>query len=218
VAGESLRDAHRQGVIAMDVTAGYKKPKGTRGSAPRVLTPVELKKLLSAPDRRSWQGKRDVAALVLMGVGGLRIGEVARMRMADVDLQSDRVVLKIRGKGNRVRLIALAGRNASPIRAWAKVRGAGEAGVPFFVARRSEDAEPRGMSIPALDYVVRRNAAAAGLAGVHAHCLRHTSASLMLANGANLVHVRDALGHSSIVTTSRYLHATGSAITTVAVV
>jgi site-specific recombinase XerD len=74
------------------------------------------------------------------------------------------------------------------------------------------------LTFASTDYIARRNAAAAGLNSVHAHCLRHTAASLMLANGANLVAVRDMLGHSSIVTTSRYLHATGSAITSVAVV
>jgi site-specific recombinase XerD len=48
-------------------------------------------------------------------------------------------------------------------------------------------------------------------------CLRHTAASLALSHGANLVEVRDLLGHSSIVTTSRYLHVTGSVITSVAI-
>jgi len=217
VVASFLSDCHRQSILAEDVVTGYRLPRGTKGFAPRVLSSGELKRLLRAPDRRSWKGKRDLAILTFLGVAGLRIGEVARMRMADVDLQSDRVVLKIRGKGNRVRSIALAGRNASPIRAWAKVRGAGQVGAPFFVGKRGEEGEPRAMTVASLDYVVRRNAAAAGLINVHAHSLRHTSASLMLANGANLVQVRDALGHASVLTTSRYLHATGSAIAPIAV-
>jgi len=211
VVASFLSDCHRQSVIAEDVVTGYRLPKGTRGFAPRVLSSGELKRLLRAPDRRSWKGKRDLAILTLLGIAGLRVGEVARMRMGDVDLQSDHVVLKIRGKGNRVRSIALAGRNASPIRAWAKVRG-GQLGAPFFVGKRSDDAEPRAMTIPALDYIVRRNAAAAGLTGVHAHALRHSAASLALAGGMNLVAVRDLLGHASIVTTSEYLHATRGAV------
>jgi len=201
-----LKDAHRQGVIECDVTEGYRPPKGTKGFAPRVLSSGELKRLLRAPDRRSWKGKRDLAILTLLGIAGLRIGEVARMRMGDVDLQSDRVVLKIRGKGNRVRLIALAGRNASPIRAWAKVRGAGHVGAPFFVGKRVEDGDARAMTVAGIDYLVRRNAAAAGLTGVHAHSLRHSAASLALAGGMNLIAVRDLLGHASVITTSRYLH------------
>ena len=214
VIGEFLRDAHRQGVIAEDLTAGYKKPKGTRGFAPRVLTQGELKRLLRTPDRRSWKGKRDLAALVLMGVAGLRAGEVTRLRICDIKLQSDRVEIRVRGKGDRIRVVALAGKNASPLRSWSAARGSDNGGAPWLLARAGED---RGMTVASIDYVVRKVATAAQLENVHAHCLRHTAASLMLANGANLVQVRDLLGHSSIVTTNRYLHATKSAITNVAV-
>ena len=58
---------------------------------------------------------------------------------------------------------------------------------------------------------------AAGIEGVHAHLLRHSAASMALANGMNLVAVRDLLGHSSIMTTSRYLHATSGGVTIVVV-
>ncbi|MFN0149609.1 MAG: tyrosine-type recombinase/integrase [bacterium] len=203
-----LKDAHRQGVIDRDVTEGYRPPKGTRGFAPRVLSSGELKRLLRTPDRRSWRGRRDLAILTLLGIAGLRIGEVACLRICDVDLQSDRVVLKIRGKGNRIRSIALAGRNASPIRSWAKVRGVGQSDVAFFISKRVEDGEPRGMTIASIDYVVRRYGRVAGIDRLHAHLLRHCAASNALAGGMNLVAVRDLLGHSSIVTTSRYLHST----------
>jgi integrase/recombinase XerD len=213
VIGEFLRDAHRQGVIAMDVTAGYKKPKGTKGFAPRVLSHGELKRLLRTPDRRSWRGKRDLAALVLMGIAGLRAGEACSLRLCDVDLTPSRVTLRIKGKGNRLRTIALEGKNASPIRSWSAVRGTGNSGEPWLLARAGES---RGLTVAGLDYIVRRTASAAQLENVHAHCLRHTAASLALSHGANLVHVRDMLGHSSIVTTSKYLHATGSGITVLA--
>jgi integrase/recombinase XerD len=62
------------------------------------------------------------------------------------------------------------------------------------------------MTVAGVDYIVWRNAAAAQLEGIHAHALKHTAASLALSHGANLVAVRDLLGHSSIVTTSQYLH------------
>jgi Phage integrase family len=155
---------------------------------------------------------RAVASITLMGIAGLRVGEVTRLRLCDITLQSDRVEIRVRGKGDRIRLVAMAGKNASPIRAWATTRGSGNSGEPWLVARAGED---RGMTVASIDYVVRKNAAAAQLENVHAHCLRHTAASLALSHGANLVQVRDMLGHGSIVTTSKYLHATGSAITTV---
>lgn len=64
-------------------------------------------------------------------------------------------------------------------------------------------------------YIVRKHAAAAGLDGIHAHSLRHSAASNALAGGMDLVAVRDLLGHSSIGTTSKYLHATSSAVANV---
>lgn len=67
---------------------------------------------------------------------------------------------------------------------------------------------PIALNLPRIDYLVRRNAKAAGLTGVHAYALRHSCASLALAGGASLTVVRDLLGHSSVVTTSRYLDTT----------
>jgi integrase len=66
-----------------------------------------------------------------------------------------------------------------------------------------------------VDYIVRKAGRVAGLTGIHAHTLRHSAASLALAGGASIVAVRDLLGHSSVVVTSRYLHATegGRAVT-----
>ncbi|MFN0149644.1 MAG: tyrosine-type recombinase/integrase [bacterium] len=206
VIGEWLRDAHRQGALPEDVTHGYKPPKGTRGFAPRVLTAGERQRLLRAPDRRSWKGKRDLAALVLMGIGGLRAGEVCSLRLCDVELTPSRVTFCVRGEGNRLRTIALESKNASPLRSRSAARGAGNGGEPLFVAKRGD-----GLTVAMIDYVVRRNAAAAGLTGVHAHALRHSAASHAVANGMNVVAVRDLLGHPSTATTSRYLHATGSA-------
>jgi integrase len=214
VVASFLKDANRQGVLDRDLTEGYRLPRGTKGAVPRVLSQCELKRLLRTPDQRSWRGRRDLAVIALMALAGMRVGEVTRLRLCDIALQPDRVEIRVRGKGDRVRRVAIAGRNASPIRAWAKVRGTGHAGAPFFITKTSEDGEPRAMSIAQLDYVVRKLGRAAEIDGLHCHCLRHTCASLAIGNGVNLVAIRDLLGHGSILTTSRYLHATGSAITT----
>jgi site-specific recombinase XerD len=209
VVASFLRDCHRQGVLPRDLTEGYKPPRGTRGFAPRCLTGDELRRLLRTPDRRSWTGKRDLAALVCLGIGGLRAGEVTRLRMGDVEVAARHITLRVRGKGDRIRVVAFEGRNAEPLRAWAKLRGDDDAEGPFLLARRGGvGVVPRGLTVATLDYVVRRTARAAGLDRVHAHALRHSAASLALAGGASLVAVREMLGHSSVVTTSRYLHTT----------
>jgi integrase len=66
--------------------------------------------------------------------------------------------------------------------------------------------ETRRMTVAAVDYLVRTHARTAGLAGIGAHALRHTAASLAIESGEPLHHLRDRLGHSSVVVTSRYLH------------
>jgi integrase len=145
--------------------------------------------------------------LVCLGVGGLRAGEVAGLRVGDVEITPARVVLRVLGKSNKRRVVALGGRDASALRAWAKARGEAAPNEPWLLARRPVDGQPpRGLNVAGIDYVVRKHARVAGLPGVHAHSLRHSAASLALSHGASLVDVREMLGHSSVVTTSRYLH------------
>jgi integrase len=64
----------------------------------------------------------------------------------------------------------------------------------------------RRLTVAAVDYLVRTHAVAAGLADVSAHDLRHTAASLAIDAGEPLHRLRDRLGHSSVLVTSRYLH------------
>jgi len=206
-----LRDAHRQGVIDRDVTAGYIPPRGTTGSAVRVLSSDELRRLLRVPDRRSWSGKRDLAALVCLGIGGMRAGEVCSLRMGDVEVGVGRVTLRVLGKGGRLRAVAFEGRNALPLRAWSNLRGEDDAGAAFLLARRGvAGVAPRGLRVSGVDYIVRKAGRAAGLDGLHAHLLRHSAATLAIKGGAALHEVRDWLGHASVATTSRYLHASGA--------
>jgi len=128
--------------------------------------------------------------------------------MSDVEITSSRITLRIRGKGNRVRTVPFESRHALPLRAWAKLRGDDDAGAAFLLARRGVGGAVRGMTVASIDYIVRKTGRAAGLDGVHAHLLRHSAASLALHGGATVVQVRDWLGHSSVLTTCRYLHAT----------
>lgn len=67
--------------------------------------------------------------------------------------------------------------------------------------------EDRRLTVAAVDHLVRTHAAIAGLADVSAHDLRHTAASLAIDAGEPLHRLRDRLGHSSVLVTSRYLHA-----------
>ena len=137
----------------------------------------------------------------------MRVGEVAGLRVGDVEIRAEGVVLYVTGKGGKRRVVGFEGRNGGALRAWARVRGEAGSDEAWLLAGTVVGDPVPPLTVASLDYIVRRAARAAGLAAVHAHLLRHTAASLALRGGANLVEVRDLLGHASIVTTSRYLHA-----------
>ena len=201
VAAAFLRSAHGQGVLPDDVTRGFKPPKGTGGFAPKVLTAGQLRKLLRSPDRRSHAGRRDLAILVCLGVGGLRAGEVCGLSCGDIDWHSRRVTLRVNGKGRKLRLVPFAGSAADALRAYKRVRHPVEGGSPFFLSNRN-----LRLTVAGIDYLLRKNCEQAGIDRINAHALRHTAASLALEGGAPLHHVRDLLGHSSVLVTSKYLH------------
>ena len=74
-------------------------------------------------------------------------------------------------------------------------------GEAFFLSNRG-----LRLTVAGIDYILRKNCERAGMDRINAHALRHTAASLALEGGAPLHHVRDLLGYSSILVTSRYLH------------
>ena len=207
-----LRSACGQGVLPDDVTRDFKPPKGTGGFAPKVLTAGQLRKLLRAPDRRSHVGRRDLAILVCLGVGGLRAGEICRLSCGDVDWHSRRVTLRVNGKGRKLRLVPFAGPAADALRSYKRIRRPVE-GEAFFLSNRG-----LRLTVAGIDYLLRKNCERAEIDRINAHALRHTAASLALEGGAPLHHVRDLLGHSSVLITSRYLHIASGAAAPISIV
>jgi integrase/recombinase XerC len=128
---------------------------------------------------------------------------VCSLSFGDVESTSHRVVLRVNGKGRKVRLVPLSGPAAEAVRAYR--RDAVKTGVdaPFFTSLRER---PLRLTVPSVDYILRRCCEAAGLPRINAHALRHTAASFAIEGGMPLHRVRDLLGHSSVLVTSRYLH------------
>ncbi len=203
VAAAFLRSAHEQGILPVDVARGFKAPKGTGGFAPKFLTARQLRKLLRAPDQRSHIGRRDLALLTCMGVGGLRVGEVCGLDWGDVNWHSHRVLLRVNGKGRKLRLVPLMGDAANALRAHKRVCRGAAADAPLFTSTTGNR-----LTVAGIDYILRKNCEHAGIERVNAHALRHTAATLSLEDGTPLHHVRDLLGHSSVIVTCRYLHVT----------
>lgn len=206
VARAFLKFAREQGGLDVPAVGDFKPPKGTTGFAPRVLTKQQLVALLAAPDRRTRRGKRDALVLAFMGVGGLRAGEVCRLDRADVQVGHGTVTLHVTGKGRKQRLVALPGSWAAPIRSYLDVWPQRESSdEPLFWSGQPGHEDKR-LTVASIDYLVRQHAQAAALPALSAHDLRHTAASLAIEAGEPLHRLRDRLGHSSVLITSKYLH------------
>jgi integrase/recombinase XerD len=200
-----LQFAERRKYIDRPLADDFKPPRGKTGFAPRVLTQAELDRLIATPDKRTRRGKRDVFVLVCLGVGGLRASEVCRLNAEDVVIQDDRVILRVLGKRKKGRLVPILdfldlirGYLAS----WSEARGA----APLFLGGH-QGREAKRVTLSGVEYLVGLHAQSVGIPRLNPHALRHTAASLAASSGEPLHRLRDRLGHSSVLVTSRYLHA-----------
>ena len=205
VARAFLKFAEGYGHLANPVVGDFKPPKGKTGFAPRILSKRELNGLLAVPDRRSRRGKRDALVLACLGVGGLRASEVCRLNAEDVQIRRSQVVLHVNGKRRKHRLVPLPSEWYSLFRSYLRSWPGCTRDAPRFLCGQPGHEDKR-LTVAAIDYVVRRHARMARLTGVSAHTLRHTAASLAVDAGEPIHRLRDRLGHSSVLVTSRYLH------------
>ncbi len=155
---------------------------------------------------------RDCAILETLYSTGLRVSELVSLNRAQVDLQ--RKEFMVRGKGRKPRIVFLSERAAASIQAYLKMRD--DNFDPLFLnyrrARGGDDitlGEKRRLSTVMVEYLVRNYARRAGIIKkVTPHVLRHSFATELLVNGADIRSVQEMLGHSSITTTQIYTHLT----------
>jgi integrase/recombinase XerC len=184
----------------IDGTATPKKEK----HLPDVLTEEEVAKLLSSPDKSTPQGERDATILELLYDTGLRVSELSKLTVKQIDLTEK--IIKVLGKGNKERIVLFGDRAATAL---ARYIGNGRnillnghiSGILFI----SNTGKPIGDRY--IQEMVRKEAKKCGITkNVHPHTLRHSFATHMLDGGADLRVVQDLLGHSSLSTTQIYTH------------
>lgn len=171
------------------------------------LTKEESVALVTAPDPRTWIGRRDRALLILAVQTGLRNSEITSLRCQDVEFGTGAHV-RCLGKGRKMRCIPLRQDVISVLKQWFSERK-GNLIDPVFPSLRGNR-----LSADALQGLVARHVATArrycpSLAGkkVTPHTLRHTAAMDLLQRGVNLSVIALWLGHESTETTEIYLHA-----------
>jgi integrase/recombinase XerD len=200
-----IRFLVREGALAASPLAGLRAPRIGR-PLPKVLTVSEVERLLDAPDRRTPEGLRDRAMLMLMYASGLRASEIVSLRMENVDMSAG--FLRVLGKGGKERVVPVAEAAFGALRAYlADSR-------PAFLTKRATGAlflSRRGRPITRQTLWIRiaRWGREAGIrARVSPHMLRHSFAGHLLAGGADLRAVQTMLGHADISTTQIYTHVT----------
>jgi integrase/recombinase XerD len=205
----------REGLIEHDPTSLTARPRLGR-RLPRALGESELVRLLETPDVSKLRGLRDRAMLSVAYAAGLRVSELVRLELGDLDLK--RGVVQALGKGGKRRLVPLGEVALVHLEEYLRARAEDDAarskqGKPRKVAKGDKLVfrSPRGGALTRQGFwkIVGQYARAAGLrGGAHPHQLRHSFATHLLRGGADLRSVQTLLGHAHVVTTEIYTHVT----------
>jgi integrase/recombinase XerD len=193
----------REGAISNDPTAEITLPKTPR-SLPCSLTEEEVEALLSAPVVSDSLGHRDHAMLEVLYATGLRVSELVNLRQGQINLNQG--VIRIRGKGNRERLIPLGEEAMRALKEFGRcARG------DILLERQTDYLFPtrRGdcMTRQAFWHLIKRYARKAGITKkLSPNTLRHAFATHLLSHGAELRVVQALLGHRDWSTTQIYQH------------
>ena len=203
--------AHKRSLTPQNPMTMIRTPRQAK-RLPKAITVEQIERLLSAPDDRDALGARDRAMLETLYSTGLRVSELVQLDLDDLDETGE--ALRVRGKGKKERLVPLGSHALAAIRRYLVVLGNDErfAGAwaggttdrPLFLNKHGKRLSSRSVRRK-LDKYLRQ----VGLdPGISPHTLRHSFATHLLDNGADLRSVQELLGHQSLSTTQAYTHLT----------
>ncbi len=207
-------------LIALRAFLKYVRKRGVTSLSPEVIelakvgersidliSSAELGRLIEAPDVSTLQGKRDRAILELLFSTGLRISELCGLSIDDVDLSRDE--FSVRGKGDKVRVVFLSDEAKRSLSEYLKARKDLDDALFIQYGKKANSAKELRLSPRAVQRVLKTYAAKAGITRkVTPHVIRHSFATDLLGNGADLRSVQALLGHANIGTTQIYTHVT----------
>jgi integrase/recombinase XerC len=194
----------RRGLVSVNPLSTIRTPKQEK-RLPRCLDLEQVQKLLDAPGDADILAARDKAMLEVLYSSGIRVSELVELEMADLDLQEG--VLRVRGKGRKDRLTPIGSQAIKAVQRYFELRAVepkcqGPAAKRVFLNKHGETLSTRSVRRKLDKYLV-----AAGLdPGISPHTLRHSFATHLLNNGADLRSVQELLGHQSLSTTQIYTH------------
>jgi site-specific recombinase XerD len=195
-----LRFWHLDGLTSGPLDQAVPKVANRRPGLPRALQPAELRALLASCDQSRPDGRRDYAMMLLLARMGLRAGEVAGLQLGDIGWRHGEII--ILGKPNRRDRLPLPAEVGEAIAAYlADGRPATALDRSVFIRIK---APHQGLTSGGVTQAVAAAALRAGLGVVHAHRLRHSAATAMLAEGASLAEIGQVLRHRRPLTTAVY--------------
>jgi integrase/recombinase XerC len=203
--------ADRRGMSDSNPMTLIRTPRQSK-RLPKAITIEQIERLLAAPDENDVLGLRDRAMLETLYSTGIRVSELVGLDLDDIDVPGE--ALRVRGKGKKERIVPLGSHalaaiirymdhlkgDARLVQAWAE----GRSRRPLFVNKHGGSLSSRSVRRK-LDKYLK----SVGLdPTISPHTLRHSFATHLLDNGADLRSVQELLGHQSLSTTQVYTHLT----------
>jgi integrase/recombinase XerC len=199
----------RRGMLSVNPLSTIRTPKQEK-RLPKTLDLEQVQKLLDAPGDADLLSSRDKAMLEILYSSGIRVSELVELEMQDLDLQEG--VLRVKGKGRKDRLTPIGSQAIKAIQRYFDLRQQDSRcqqsthQTRVFLNKHGEPLSTRSVRRKLDKYLV-----SAGLdPGISPHTLRHSFATHLLNNGADLRSVQELLGHQSLSTTQIYTHLTTS--------
>lgn len=202
-----FRFLHREGHVAANPARQVKAPRLGR-ELPGYLTRREMARLFELAAEKSaragWRGARDRALVELLYTAGLRLSEAHSLSTADLEL--DGGCVKVRGKGNKERVVPIGRQAEAALRAYGFERtgrfGPPGPADPLFLSDRGTRLSRRQIQRIVTGFI----ALVAEESGLSTHSVRHSFATHLLDEGADLMAIKELLGHASLSTTQIYAH------------
>lgn len=197
----------KRGMLSVNPLSTIRTPKQEK-RLPKCLDLEQVQRLLEAPGDADVLAARDRAMLEVLYSSGIRVSELVELETSDLDLQEG--VLRVRGKGRKDRLTPIGSQAIKALQRYFEMRAADPKmsnsphGARVFLNKHGESLSTRSVRRKLDKYLVM-----AGLdPGISPHTLRHSFATHLLNNGADLRSVQELLGHQSLSTTQIYTHLT----------
>lgn len=192
-----------RGAITRDPAGSLALPRIER-YLPETLNELQVEQLIETIDTKVPLGLRDRAIIELLYASGLRISELANARLENLD--SGGRILRVVGKGNKTRLVPVGRKACEALASYLSMER------PRLLKRRSSSEiflSERGTKLTTarIWQIVKKHARQSGLGkNIYPHLLRHSFATHLLGNGADLRIIQEMLGHADISTTQVYTH------------